>query len=64
MKIQDLIPVLGYTTQLAVCTSFNMLYYGTKEELLNDTNNNIYLIVCNKDIKSIDLENNAMRIEI
>lgn len=68
MKIQDLIPSLGYTTNIAICTSHNMLWYGTKEDILSDTNSNIYLIVAAKDISTIDLEcaneEATMRIEI
>ena len=64
MKIQDLIPVIEYTTKLAICTGHNMLFFGTKEELLSDTQNNIYLVVCSMDIENICVEQKALRIEI
>lgn len=64
MKIQDLIPVIEYTTKLAICTGHNMLFFGTKEELLSETQSNVYLIVCTMDIENICIEQNAMRIQI
>lgn len=64
MKIQDVIPVLSYNTKIAVCTTNNMLFYGTKEDLLSETQANIYLIICDKDISDICIEQNTLRIEI
>ena len=64
MKIQDIIPAIHPATKLAICTSMNMLFFGTKEDLLSDTNSNVYLVVCNLDVNEICVESNSLKIEV